>query len=161
MYFKDARKVIRWPKKYSDVANILSSLKEDNSHEDPFLPFYKTNAGILIAAASIGLIKGIEEDVSTISGETNEIRTETFDQNRFGQIAFSYYVALIVFLHTKDKEIIRDDRDDELIKIFQKLAAGGLSYLKGSLFDRANSDRTGRTVILKEISDALKKLKVD
>ena len=138
--------------------NILLSLREDGSHEEPFLPFYKTNAGILIAAASIGLIKGIEEDVT---GETLTIRTETFDTNRFGQIAFSYYVALIVFLHTKDKEIIRDDRDDELIKVFQKLAAGGLSYLKGSLFDRANSDRTGRTVILKEISDSLKKLKVN
>jgi hypothetical protein len=158
MYFKDNRKVIRWPKKYSDVVNILSSLKEDNSHEEPYLPLYKLNAGILIAAAAIGLEKGIEEEVSTISGETNEIRTDTFDSNAFGQIKLSYYIALIVFLYTKDKEIIRDDRDDELIKIFQKLAAGGLSYLKGSFFDRENTDRTGRNVILNEISNSLRKI---
>ena len=42
MYFKDNRKIIRWPKKYADVANILLSIKEDNSHEDPYLPFFKT-----------------------------------------------------------------------------------------------------------------------
>jgi len=156
MYFKDNRKIIRWPKKYADVANILLSIKEDNTHEDPYLPFFKTNAGILIAAAAIGLSKDIEEKIPTGSGETNEIRTDTFDNNRFGQIAYSYYIALIVFLYTKDKDVIRDDRDEEVIQIFQRLAAGGLSYLRCSFFDRSNADHTGRQILLNEIVGALK-----
>jgi hypothetical protein len=156
-YFKENnKKVIRWPKKYSDIADIILSLNEDGSHEDPYLPFYDNYAGVLIVAASLGFTKSLQEDVGSSSSDTNEIRSDTFERSKFGQISLSYYMALIVFLHTRDRNMIREDRDDDMVKNFQRLAAGGLSYLRGAVFDRANSDRTGRVILQKEIASAIK-----
>jgi hypothetical protein len=54
---------------------------------------------------------------------------------------------------TQDIELLRPEREEELIRKFERYAAGGFEYLRGAL--SRNSDSTGQTIIKKEIADAL------
>jgi hypothetical protein len=146
MEYFQSRKNVYWPKKYEGVVNTIRSQTEANAPTSDFKPFYKTNAHVLILAAAIGLIKGLKEPLDK---EKNEIDRAIFESNFFVSQKLVFYMALIVFFYQKDEkaEIIREENDDELIRTFEELAAGGLRYLEESQFNSENHDPTAIPVL--------------
>lgn len=144
MEYFQSRKNVYWPKKYEGVVSTIRSQTEAPTSD--FKPFYKTNAHVLILAAAIGLIKGLKEPLGK---EKNEIDRIIFESNFFVSQKLVFYMALIVFFYQKNEkaEIIREENDDELIRIFEELAAGGLRYLEESQFNSENHDSTAITVL--------------
>ncbi len=101
-------------------------------------------------AAVVGLIHKREREVGT---QRQEISTDTFEGQKFGNSSLSSFVLLIPLIGTQDVELLRPDREDELIRKFERYVAGGFEYLRGALSNC--SDSTGQTIIRAEIARAL------
>ena len=153
MEYFQGRKNIYWPKKYEGIVNTIRSQTDANAPTSEFKPFYKTNAHVLILAAAIGLIKGMKE---SLEKERNEIDRGVFESNSFISQKLVFYMALIVFFYKKDEkaEIIREENDDDLIRTFEELAAGGLHYLQDCQFNSENHDLTAVTVLQEILTSA-------
>ena len=145
--FSETRAVY-WPAEYSDLANMLKGQDPDGhaSHQ----AMYRYNTGAVVLAAVVGLIHKREREVGS---QRLEISTDTFESHKFGNSSLSAFVLLIPLIGTQDIELLRPEREDELIRKFERYAAGGFEYLRGAL--SRSSDSTGQTIIKKEISDAL------
>ncbi len=156
-YFQ-SRKNIYWPKKYEGVVNTLRPQTETKAPSVDFKPFFKTNAHVLVFAAALGLVKGMREKLDK---DRNEIDRLIFEGNQFQSQRLVYYMALIVFFSKKDEkaEIIREENDDELIREFEELAAGGLKYLQDCQFNSENHDATAQTVMQEILMGAYKNAK--
>jgi hypothetical protein len=139
---------IYWPGEYSDIVNMLKGQASDGKPSHSGL--YRYNTGPIILAAVIGLIHDREKDVGT---QRQEISTDTFEAQRIGNSNLSSYVFLIPLIATQDLELLRPEREDELIRKFERFAAGGLEYLRGAL--SVSSDSTGISILKKEIVHAL------
>jgi hypothetical protein len=88
-----------------------------------------------------------------VGSQRQEISTDTFESQKFGNSSLSAFVLLIPLIGTQDIELLRPEREEELIRKFERYAAGGFEYLRGAL--SRSSDSTGQTIIRKEIADAL------
>lgn len=62
-------------------------------------------------------------------------------------------MLLIPLIGTQDVQLLRPEREDELIRRFERYAAGGFEYLRGAL--SSSSDSTGQAIIKNEIEQAL------
>lgn len=158
MDYFTSRKNIYWPKKYEGVVNTIRLQSDATAPTQDFKPFYKTNAHVLILAAAIGLVKGMKEPLDK---ERNEIDKLIFENNILVSQKLVYYMALIVFVYKKDEkaQIIREENDDELIRTFEELAAGGLNYLQNCQFNSENLDSTSVTVLQEILTTAYKNAK--
>jgi hypothetical protein len=145
--FSETRAVY-WPAEYSDLANMLKGQDQDGqaSHQ----AMYRYNTGAVVLAAVVGLIHRREREVGS---QRLEISTDTFESHKFGNSSLSAFVLLIPLIGTQDIELLRPEREDELIRKFERYAAGGFEYLRGAL--SRSSDSTGQAIIKKEIADAL------
>ena len=139
---------IYWPSEYSDIVNMLKG--QDSTGQTSHVGLYRYNTHPIILAAVIGLIHDREKDVGT---QRQEISTDTFEAQRIGNSSLSSYVFLIPLIATQDLELLRPEREDELIRKFERFAAGGLEYLSGAL--SVSSDTTGISILKKEIGQAL------
>lgn len=106
----------------------------------------------MLLAATIGLAHNRERDVGP---SRQEISTDTFESHRLGntQSSLASLVLLIALIGTQDVELLRPDREAELIRKFERYAAGGFEYLRGAL--STSDDVTGQAVIREEIRRAL------
>lgn len=111
-----------------------------------------TTPAPVLLAATIGLAHNRERDVGP---SRQEISTDTFESNRLGnsQSSLASLVLLIALIGTQDVELLRPDREAELIRKFERYAAGGFEYLRGAL--STSDDVTGQAVIREEIRRAL------
>jgi hypothetical protein len=111
-----------------------------------------TTPAPVLLAATIGLAHNRERDVGP---SRQEISTDTFESHRLGnsQSSLASLVLLIALIGTQDVELLRPDREAELIRKFERYAAGGFEYLRGAL--STSDDVTGQTVIRNEIARAL------
>ena len=141
-------RTIYWPGEYSDIVNILKG--QTSSGQTTHFAMYRYNTGPIILAAVLGLIYKREREVGT---QRQEISTDVFESKRFGSSSLSSYVLLIPLIGTQDIELLRPEREEELIKKFERYAAGGLEYLRGAL--STSSDETGQSVIKSEMTRAL------
>lgn len=139
---------IYWPSEYSDIVNILKG--QDSTGQASHVGLYRYNTHAIILAAVIGLIHEQERDVGT---QRQEISTDTFEAQRIGNSSLSSYVFLIPLIATQDLELLRPEREDDLLRKFERFAAGGLEYLRGAL--SVSSDTTGMSILKKEIGQAL------
>ena len=139
---------IYWPSEYSDIVNMLKG--QDSTGQVSHVGLYRYNTGPIILAAVIGLIHGRERDVGT---QRQEISTDTFESQRLGTSNLSSYVFLIALIATQDLELLRPEREEDLIRKFERFVAGGLEYLRGAL--SVSSDTTGISILKKEIAQAL------
>lgn len=141
---------IYWSKDYEYIVNMLKGLDLNGqpSHE----PVYRYNTGAVVLAASIGLAQKRECEVGP---NKQEISTDTFESHRLGnsQSSLASVVLLIALIGTQDIELLRPDREAELIHKFERYAAGGFEYLRGAL--SLSDDLTGQSVIRKEVLRAL------
>lgn len=145
--FSETR-TIYWPSEYSDLVNMLKGL--DPAGQASHQAMYRYNTGAVVLAAIVGLIHKREREVGS---QRQEISTDTFESQKFGNSSLSAFVLLVPLIGTQDIELLRPEREEELIRKFERYAAGGFEYLRGAL--SRSSDSTGQTIIQKEIADAL------
>jgi len=138
---------IHWPTEFAYIVNMLKGL--DLNGQPSHDPLYRYNTGPVLLAATIGLAHNRERDVGP---SRQEISTDTFESHRLGnsQSSLASLVLLIALIGTQDVELLRPDREAELIRKFERYAAGGFEYLRGAL--SMSDDVTGQTVIRNEIA---------
>ncbi|MBK6803279.1 MAG: hypothetical protein IPG83_17850 [Novosphingobium sp.] len=141
---------IHWPTEFAYIVNMLKGL--DLNGQPSHDPLYRYNTGPVLLAATIGLAHNRERDVGP---SRQEISTDTFESHRLGntQSSLASLVLLIALIGTQDVELLRPDREAELIRKFERYAAGGFEYLRGAL--STSDDVTGQAVIREEIRLAL------
>lgn len=141
---------IHWPTEFAYIVNMLKGL--DLNGQPSHDPLYRYNTGPVLLAATIGLVHNRERDVGP---SRQEISTDTFESHRLGnsQSSLASLVLLIALIGTQDVELLRPDREAELIRKFERYAAGGFEYLRGAL--STSDDVTGQAVIREEIRRAL------
>ena len=140
-------RTIYWPSEFIDIVNMFKGLDEagQNSHS----AMYKFNTGIVVLASIIGLIHNRERDVGS---QRQEISTESFESHKLGNSSLAAFVLLVPVIGTQDVELLRPERENDLIKKFERYAAGGFEYIRGMLSQ--SSDTTGLSVIKSEIKNA-------
>lgn len=143
-----ASRSVYWPGEYADLVNMLKG--QDANGSAAHAPMYRYNTGPIVLAAIIGLSHQREKDVGT---QRQEISTDTFEAHRFGNANLASYLLLIPLIGTGDIELLRPEREDELIRKFERYAAGGLEYLRGAM--SRSSDSSGQAVIKAEINRAM------
>lgn len=141
---------IHWPTEFAYIVNMFKGL--DLNGQPSHDPLYRYNTGPVLLAATIGLAHNRERDVGP---SRQEISTDTFESHRLGnsQSSLASLVLLIALIGTQDVELLRPDREAELIRKFERYAAGGFEYLRGAL--STSDDVTGQAVIREEIRRAL------
>lgn len=143
-----ASRSVYWPGEYADLVNMLKGLDANGSAAHA--PMYRYNTGPIVLAAILGLSHQREKDVGP---QRQEISTDTFEAHRFGSANLGSYLLLIPLIGTGDIELLRPEREDELIRKFERYAAGGLEYLRGAM--SRSSDSSGQAVIKAEINRAM------
>jgi len=142
-------RTIYWPAEFSDIANILKGKDAFDKFTHPAM--YEYNTGVLVLAAVIGLANNREREVGA---QRNEISTETFDKQDYDKgVKLSTFIHLIALLSKQDLNLLRPESEEEVIRIFERYAAGGLEYLRGAL--SVSSDTTGQAVLNSEVVKAL------
>jgi hypothetical protein len=147
VFFEEV-KTVYWPSEFEDIVNMFKGLDITGKKTHP--PLYEFNTGAIVLAAAIGYIKKRERDVGSVR---QEITTKTFESQKFGGVPLTNYIALIAVLHERNVELLREGNESELIKIFERYAAGGLDYLRAAI--ARSADSTGYQVLFKEIQEII------
>lgn len=140
---------IYWPTEYGDLVNMLKGL--DSAGQISHHALYRYNKAAVVLAAVLGLVHNREREVGP---QRQEISTDTFETQKYGNSCLSTFVLLIPLIGTQDIELLRPEREEELIRKFERFAAGGFEYLRGAM--STSSDSTGQTIIKAEINSALR-----
>jgi len=143
-----ASRTVYWPAEFADLVNMLKGMDPKGQATHP--PLYRYNTGPMVLAAVLGLYHGREREVGN---QRQEISTDTFESQKFGNSPLSSFILLIPLLGTQDVNLLRPEREEELIHKFERYAAGGFEYLRRVL--TTSSDSTGQQVIRGEIERAL------
>jgi dnd system-associated protein 4 len=143
-----ASRTVYWPSEYADLVNMLKG--QDSNNNGVYAPMYRYNTGAIIFAAALGLTRQRERDIGP---QRQEISTDTFEAHRFGSASLASFLLLIPLIGTDDIELLRPEREDELIRKFERYAAGGLEYLRGAMSH--SSDSSGQSVIFSEVQHAM------
>lgn len=136
-------KSLYWPSEFTDVVNQLKGMNEIGEEISP--PLYRYNTGPIVLAASLGLLHARKRDVGS---DRQEISVETFKNHRLDS-----YLMLIPLLAGKDIDMLRPENEDQLLREFEKYAAGGLEYLRGLLYSSA--DKSGELILQQAILEVL------
>lgn len=146
--FFEEVKTIYWPSEFMDIVNMFKG--QDITGKNTHPPLYEHNTGPIVLAAAIGYIKKREKEVGSAR---QEIQTKTFETHKFGGVPLTNYIALIAVLHQRNVELLREGNESELLRIFERYAAGGLDYLRAAI--ARSADSTGYQVLFKEIQEIL------
>jgi hypothetical protein len=146
-YFS-ATKNVYWPAEFSDIVNMLQGKDASDSSTHPAM--YKYNTGAIVLAAVVGLIHKRERDVGSMK---KEILTDTFEGHMFGNTSLAAFLFLIPLLAEQDLDLLRTEREEDVVRIFERYAAGGFEYLRGALSE--SSDTSGQAVLNAEVMKAL------
>lgn len=143
----DRDRAVYWPAEYLDLVNLLKGL---GPGEKAHAPFYKFNTGVIALAAIVGLAHDRQRDIGPLR---QQISTDTFASHRFGNVSLDTYIFMVPLLASNDTELLKSGREEEVIRQFERYAAGGLEILQDAL--SASSDSTGMSVMMAEIERAL------
>jgi hypothetical protein len=146
-YFSST-KTVYWPAEFLDISNMLQG--KDSTENITHPAMYKLNTGPIVLAAVIGLVNNRERDVGSMR---KDILTDTFEGQKFGNTSLAAFLFLIPLLAKQDLDLLRPEREDEVVRIFERFAAGGFEYLRGALSE--SSDTTGQAVLNAEVMKAL------
>jgi hypothetical protein len=144
---------IYWPGDYSYVVDSLKGLSRDGKPAGD--PVYRYNTGAILLASVVGLVHDRRGEVGT---NRQEIAGETFESQKLGstQSSLAAFVLLVGLLAYRDVEYLRPERENELIRMFERYAAGGLELLAELL--ATTGDGSAQNVLKAEIDRALAKL---
>jgi len=142
-----ASRTVYWPGEFADLVNMLKGQDANGTSSHP--PMYRYNTGAIIFAAILGLTHQREREVGT---QRQEISTDTFETQRFRNTSLASFLLLVPLLGSGDIELLRPEREEELIRKFERYTAGGLEYLRGAM--SRSPDMSGKAVIEAEIKRA-------
>ncbi|MDD5247544.1 MAG: hypothetical protein PHY45_01065 [Rhodocyclaceae bacterium] len=143
-----ASRTVYWPSEYADLVNMFKG--QDSNNNAVHAPMYRYNTGPIVFAAILGLTHQRERDVGP---QRQEISTDTFEAHRFGSASLASFLLLIPLIGTGDIELLRPEREEDLLRRFERYAAGGLEYLRGAM--SFSADSSGQRVICAEIQRAM------
>lgn len=132
---------IYWPSDYEDIVTFLSSADSESNTK-----VFKTFMEVIVFAAAIGLREGLKPPFDYKS--TKEIRVSTFLGSRSKRESLAEIIYLIALCDPPesgediDIDLMRGpEGEKKAIHIFQRYAAGGLSYLNSEYISRPKQDR--------------------
>jgi hypothetical protein len=146
-----SQRVARFPSEYEFIMDLLKGKDANGQSSHPPLIRYNTTGMIL--AASVGLLHGRRAE---LGADKTEVPLEFFESHRLGtsQTTLSTAILLIALLDTQDVELLRPEREADILRAFEKLVAGGFSFLRAAL--SRSTDVTGYGVIREEVERALR-----
>jgi hypothetical protein len=130
--FSRDRKVY-WPTEFIPEMNLLKGVDEKNqpvSH--PLYPFF---TGAMVLAASIGVANGRKREIGA-SGK-QEIDTSTFASGQQGRLEKFIFLIPLLGNSQLGLEYLRPENEEELVREFERYAAGGLEMLRGMFSESA------------------------
>lgn len=146
-----SQRVARFPSEYGFIMDLLKGNDANGQPSHPPLIRYNTTG--MVFAAAVGLLHGRR---SELGPERTEVPLEFFESHRLGssQTTLATAILLIALLDTQDVELLRPEREVDIVRTFEKLAAGGLSFLRAAL--SRSTDVTGYAVVRDEVERALR-----
>ncbi|MDO8291100.1 MAG: hypothetical protein Q7T44_17945 [Parvibaculum sp.] len=136
-------KNVYWSKKYEPIVNRLTGKDREDKKRS-----FETNMDVLVFAAVLGIKEGASEKVAS---DRLEISIDVFNNRKMFGVIY-----LIGLLHTKDANVLRQEREGEMIAIFQDYAMGGLNLIEAWL-DEQPTDLYGDKILLEKIHNELVK----
>lgn len=120
-------KSVYWPGEFSGVVNLLTGRDPNGILLTKSL--YSFNTGAIVFAASVGVKYKRKRDVGS---DRKEITTTTFASQKLDM-----YIYLIALLgdESPNANLLRPENEDQIIREFERYAAGGLEYLNTEFND--------------------------
>jgi hypothetical protein len=144
LFTKD--RAVYWPSEFVPFVNFLKG--QDENGQPTMAALYTYNTGAMILAASIGVAHQRKREV----GKGQEIMTSTFASQ-----GLETYLFLLPLLGRGDTSVdmLRPEHEDELLREFERYAAGGFEVLQG-MFD-ASAGKSGELILQQEIQKIMQK----
>jgi hypothetical protein len=123
-------RVLYWPEEFSAIMDLLTGRDSDGRATGPAL--YQFNTGALTLAAAVGLRCKRKRDIG--GSRKKEISTDTFAAHGLEAL-----ILLVPLLGNPAAatEMLRVENEEELIREFERYAAGGLEVLMGEFDELA------------------------
>lgn len=134
-------RTIYWPTEFVDLAAMLKGQNEKG--QTISTPVYGYNTWIMVVGATLGVLHKRKREVGK---ERQEITTTTFASQNLES-----YIFLIPMLGKPEQgvDLLRPENEEELIREFERYAAGGLEVLRGLFDDSAG--RSSELVLQQEV----------
>lgn len=130
--FSRDRKVY-WPTEFIPEMNLLKGVDEKNQPvSNPLYPFF---TGAMVLAASIGVANKRKREVG--SGGRQEIDTSTFATGQNGRLEKFIFLVPLLGNSSLGLDFLRLENEEELVREFERYAAGGLEMLRGMFSESA------------------------
>jgi hypothetical protein len=118
-------RMVYWPEEFSDVVDLLNGRDQEGRTVGNAL--YSFNTGAIVLAASLG---SREKRVREVGSRRKEISTSTFHSHRL-----EGYLFLVPLLGNPNlgTDFLRPENEEQVIRDFERYAAGGLEILAGEM----------------------------
>ena len=118
-------RLVYWPEEFSEVVDLLSG--RDAEGRSVGFPLYSFNTGAIVFAASLG---AREKRTREVGSRRKEISTTTFNSHRL-----EAYLFLVPLLGNPSlgTDFLRPENEEQVIREFERYAAGGLELLAGEM----------------------------
>ena len=118
-------RLVYWPEEFSEVVDLLNG--RDSEGRIVGSPLYSLNTGAIVLAASLG---AREKRKREVGARRKEISTATFLS-----VELEPYIFLIPLLGDPvlGTDFLRPENEEQVIREFERYAAGGLELLAGEI----------------------------
>lgn len=118
-------RLVYWPEEFSEVVDLLNG--RDREGRSVGSSLYSFNTGAIVLAASLG---AREKRKREVGARRKEISTATFLSHELEP-----YIFLVPLLGdlTLGTEFLRPENEEQVIREFERYAAGGLELLAGEM----------------------------
>jgi hypothetical protein len=140
-------RTVYWPSEFAAFVNLLKG--QDDNGQQRMPPLYSYNTGAMILAAAVGVVHKRTRDVGA---KTQEITTTTFASQ-----GLEAYLFLLPLLGRRDVgiDLLRPEHEDELLREFERYAAGGYEVLQG-MFD-SSAGKSAEVILQQEMLKVMQK----
>jgi hypothetical protein len=141
-------RTVYWPSEFAPFVNLLKGLDENGRTTMPAL--YAFNTGAMVLAASIGVVHQRKREVGS---KGQEISTHTFASQ-----GLEAYLLLLPLLRRTDAsvDLLRPEHEEELLREFERYAAGGFEVLQG-MFD-ASAGKSSEVILHDEMRKVMQQV---
>lgn len=118
-------RLVYWPEEFAEVVDLLNG--RDREGRVVGSPLYSFNTGAIVLAASLG---AREKRKREVGARRKEISTATFLGHELEP-----YIFLVPLLGdpTLGTDFLRPDNEEQVVREFERYAAGGLELLAGEM----------------------------
>lgn len=118
-------RLVYWPEEFSEVVNLLNGRDLEGRAVGSAL--YSFNTGAIVLAAALG---AREKRSREVGQKRKEISTSTFNSHRL-----EAYLFLVPLLGNPSNgtDFLRVENEEQVIREFERYAAGGLEILAGEM----------------------------